>query len=197
MKITLFGAGGMIGSRVATELGRRGHQVTKATRSAGIDVTDPQQVAQAANGADAVISAVAARDGSFTLSDVAHSLHDGLREAGVTRLVVVGGAAGLEVAPGEKLFDTPDFPQEWKAEARQGMESLDVYRTFDDLDWTWVSPAAFIHPGERTGVYRLGGDQLLTDESGNSEVSAEDFAIALADLVESGEHARERVTAAW
>jgi uncharacterized protein len=197
MNIVLFGASGMIGSRVATELESRGHQVTKASRSTGTDVTDAQTVARAVAGADAVISAVAARSGDFTLSDVAHSLHEGLREAGVERLVVVGGAAGLEVAPGQKLFDTPEFPEEWKAEAAQGMESLEVYRTFDDLDWTWVSPAAFIHPGERTGEYRLGGDQLLTDESGTSEISAEDFAIALADLVESGEHAKERVSAAW
>jgi putative NADH-flavin reductase len=197
MKIVLFGAGGMIGSRIASELTGRGHEVIPASRSTGTDVTDPQAVAATARGADAVVSAVAARSGDFTLAEVARSLHDGLRSADVRRLVVVGGAASLEVAPGQKLFEAPDFPEEWKAEAMQGMDSLEVYRTFDDLDWTWVSPAAFIHPGERTGRYRIAGDQLLTGEDGNSEISAEDYAIAIADLVESGEHARERVHAAW
>ena len=113
------------------------------------------------------------------------------------RVVVVGGAGSLEVAPGVRLVDTPDFPEEWKAEALQHADALEVYRTVDDLDWTLVSPAAFIHPGERTGHYRLGGDQLLTNNDGNSEISAEDYAIAIADVVEEDDHKRQRVTAAW
>jgi putative NADH-flavin reductase len=155
-------------------------------------------VADAVAGADAAVVAVSARAGDFSGLDLNRAVVAGLRKAGVRRLIVVGGAGSLEVAPGQRLLDTPDFNPEWKPEALEHAEVLDTfYRKIDDLDWTYVSPAAYIHPGERTGKYRLGGEQLLTDESGKSEVSAEDYAIAIADLLESGEHARERVTAAW
>ena len=93
--------------------------------------------------------------------------------------------------------DTPGFNDEYKPEALQHAEALEVYRGIDDLDWTVVSPAAYIHPGERTGRYRLGGDRMLLDSSGNSEVSAEDYAVAIADLLEQDGHARERVGVAW
>jgi len=197
MKIVLFGPNGMIGSRIATELGTRGHEVVGVSRSSGTDISDPAQVAAAVQGADAVVCAIAARGVDYTLTDVAHSLLDGLRQGGVRRVVIVGGAGSTEVADGVRLLDTPDFPDAYKAEATQAAESLDVYRATDDLDWTYVSPAAFIHPAERTGSYRLGGDRLITDESGKSEISAEDYAIAIADLLDSGEHTRERVNAAW
>jgi len=197
MKIVLFGPSGMIGSRVATELSDRGHDVVGVSRSSGTDITDAAQVAAAVQGADAVVCAISNRGADYTLSDVARSLLDGVRRAGVRRVLIVGGAASLRVADGGRLLDTPDFPEAWKAEAAQGAEALEVYRGVDDLDWTYVSPAAFIHPGERTGSYRLGGDELLTDDSGKSEISAEDYAIAIADLVDSGEHARERVGVAW
>lgn len=197
MRIVVFGPTGMIGSRIAAELADRGHEVVGASRASGTDITDPAQVAAAVAGADAVVCAVSARDADHTLSDVARSLLDGLRRSGVRRLLIVGGAASLQVAGGGLLLDTPDFPEGWKAEARQGVEALDLYRGVEDLDWTYVSPAAFIHPGDRTGSYRLGGEQLLTDGSGRSEISAEDYAIAVADLIDSGEHARERVGVAW
>jgi uncharacterized protein len=197
MKIVLFGGTGMIGSRIAHELEQRGHDVVAASRSNGVDVTDPNAVAAAAGGADAVVSAVSARGVDYTLADVARSLIDGLGRSGTRRLVVVGGAGSLEVAPGVRLLDTPDFHEEWKPEALQGAESLDVYRSADDIDWTFVSPAAYIHPGERKGRYQLGGDQLLVDENGASEISAEDFAIAIADLVEQRDHVRQRVSVAW
>jgi uncharacterized protein len=197
MKITLFGSTGMIGSRIATELEQRGHDVTGASRATGTDITDPASVAATVAGADAAVSAVAARGVDYTLKDVARSLVDGLRRAGVRRVVIVGGAATLEVAPGLRLLDTPDFPDEYKAEAAQGADALAFYKGIADLDWTYVSPAAFIHPGERTGRYRLGADQLLVDESGNSEISAEDYAIAIADLLEQASRPRTRVGAAW
>jgi putative NADH-flavin reductase len=163
------------------------------SRSTGPDVTDPGQVAAATEGADAVLGAISARDADYTLSDVARSLLDGLRRSGTRRVLIVGGAASLRVAGGGRLLDTPDFPEGWKAEARQGAEALEIYRAVEDLDWTYVSPAASIHPGERTGSYRLGGEELITDEAGRSEISAEDYAVAAADRIESGEHARERV----
>ena len=187
----------MVGTCIAAELEQRGHTVTASTRATGADVTDPQSVAGVAAGADAVVSAVSARGVSYTLADIAPALVAGLREAGLRRLLVVGGAGSLEVAPEMRLMDTPDFPEEWKPEAIAQSNALDYYRSVEDLDWTFVSPAAFIHPGERTGHYRRGGDQLLIDDNGNSEVSAEDYAIAIADLLEQRGHERERVTVAW
>jgi uncharacterized protein len=197
MKIVIFGSTGMIGSRIATELEQRGHEVIGASRATGIDITDPASVADAVAGADAVVCAVSARGVDYTLNDVAHSCVDGLRRAGVKRLVIVGGASSLEVAPGVRLLDTPDFPDEYKAEAAQGVEALAFFQSVSDLDWTYVSPAAFIHPGERTGSYRLGNDQLLVAENGNSEISAEDYAIAIADLLEQAAHPRSRVAVGW
>jgi uncharacterized protein len=197
MKIVVFGATGMVGSRITAELERRGHQVIGATRASGADITDADSVADVARGADAVVCAVSARGVDHTLTDVAHSLTDGLRRAGVRRLLIVGGAGSLEVAPGVRLLDTPDFHEEWKPEAIQGADALEFYRGVSDLDWTYVSPAALIQPGERTGGYRIDGDQLIVDEHGHSEISAEDYAIAVADLLESAEHPRERVGVAW
>lgn len=197
MNITVFGPTGMIGSRIAAELERRGHTVRGASRSTGADVTDPASIAEAVAGADAVVCAISARGVDYTYSDVARSLIDGVRRAGVSRLVVVGGAGSLEASPGVRLLDTPDFHEEWKAEALNAADSLAIYRAVEDLDWTYVSPAAFIHPGERTGSYRMDGDQLLVDARGTSEISAEDYAIAIADLLEQGSHARERVGVAW
>jgi uncharacterized protein len=197
MKIIVFGPNGMIGSRIVAELEQRGHHVTGASRANGIEATDPAAVAETVAGADAVVSAVSRRDGGPTLVDVANGLTDGLRRAGVRRLLVVGGASSLEVSPGVRLFDTPEFHDEWRPEAQQGIDALAFYRTIDDLDWTFVSPAALIRPGERRGSYRLGGEQLLVDGDGQSEISAEDYAVAVADLVEQQAHVRERVGVAW
>lgn len=197
MKIVVFGPTGMIGSSIVTELTERGHEVVGASRTSGTDITDPAAVSAAVSGADAVVCAVSARGVDYTLADTARSLLDGMRQAGTTRVVAVGGTGSLEVAPGVRLLDTPEFPEEYKPEAAQGAEALAVYRGVSDLDWTYVSPGAFIHPGERTGRYQLGGDQFLTDANGNSEISAEDYAIAIADLLEQGSHTRERVAVAW
>ena len=198
MKVVLFGATGMIGSDIAAELDRRGYEVTRVDRSTGADVTSPESVAAVAAGADAIISAVSARGADYTLADVARSLVDGARRAGVRRIVVVGGAGSLEVAPGVRLVDTPAVPAEWRAEALEHADALEVYRGSDEgLDWTFASPAASTHPGQRTERYRLGGDQLLVDEDGNNEISTEDYAIAIADLLKNGSHARERVSVAW
>jgi putative NADH-flavin reductase len=116
--------------------------------------------------------------------------------SGVKRLIVVGGAGSLEVAPGLHLVDTPGFPEEWKGIALAHRDALELMKGAS-LEWTSLSPAAYIHPGERTGKYRSSLDQLIADEKGNSEISAEDFAIALADEVEHPAHARMRFAVAW
>lgn len=113
------------------------------------------------------------------------------------RLLVTGGAASLEVAPGKRLFDTPDFPAEWKDIAAGGITSLDVLRDEKDVDWTFFSPAAFIFEGPRTGQFRLGGDQLVVDDAGDSKISFADYAIAMVDELEQHHHSRGRFTAAY
>ncbi|MFP3968628.1 NAD(P)H-binding protein, partial [Actinomadura fulvescens] len=123
---------------------------------------------------------------------------DGVREAGVRRLVVVGGAGSLEVAPGVRLVDDPHFPEAYKAESLAQAELLDLIRKeAGDLEWTYLSPPSIIEPGERTGTFRLGGDQLLTDAEGGSRISAEDYAIALVDELENGNAVGRRITVAY
>jgi putative NADH-flavin reductase len=213
VKIVVFGAAGVIGRAVTTELLARGHTVTAATRSGapvdGLvvqsltgDARDPASVARLAAGQDAVASATGPRRGhedpEDSLLGAARGLAEGLRRAGVRRLVVVGGAGSLEVTPGERLVDRPDFPPAHRPAALAHARALDeVYRHIEDLDWTYVSPARLIGPGERTGEFRVGGDRLLADESGESRISIPDFAIAVADELEHGEAFRRRITVAY
>jgi hypothetical protein len=209
MKVVLFGASGMIGSRVLEELVRRGHTVTAITRhpekikpTSGVtavhgDVTDPASVAAAVKEADAVISAYSPpRTGPGLVVNAARSLVAGMREAGVRRLIVVGGAGSLEVAPGVQLVDTPSFPPGWMAIALAHRDVLPVLKEAD-LDWSYFSPAALIEPGQRTGKFRLGGTRLVANDRGESRISAEDFAVALVDELEQPAHVRQQFTAAY
>ena len=212
MKIVVFGASGTIGSSIAAEALARGHQVTAVVRDptrvgpphpalsvvAG-DVLDASNVAAAVAGHDVVACAVGPRLPSDTpklVVDAARSLIDGLAQARVDRLVIVGGAGSLEVAPGVRLVDTPEFPAAWKGIALAHCDALAVYRAAD-LDWTYISPAALIRPGKRTGQYSTGTDQLLTDEEGESHISVEDYAIAFVDEIENGRFVRQRMTVAY
>ncbi|ERJ19457.1 NAD-dependent epimerase-dehydratase protein [Salinisphaera shabanensis E1L3A] len=119
-----------------------------------------------------------------------------MRDAGVSRYLVVGGAGSLEVAPGENLIDQPDFPEAYKAEAGAGGVFLDYLRAINDLDWTFLSPSAVFEPGERTGRFRLGRDALISSETG-SRISFEDFAIAFVDELEQPAHRRQRFTVGY
>ncbi|MGB6067891.1 MAG: NAD(P)-dependent oxidoreductase [Desulfomonilaceae bacterium] len=211
MKLIVFGATGKLGSRIVKEALERGHQVTAVVRDATRfqdsherltaaigDVTDAASVAAVVTGHDAVISAVGPTRNSRPelVVDAARALIDGLTRAGIRRVVVGGGAGSLEVSPGVQLVDTPDFPKEWLDIALAHRDALDVIRAAD-LDWTYISPAAFLQPGERTGKYRIGTDQLLTDEKGESRISMEDVAIAFLDEVEKPRFVRRRMTAAY
>ncbi len=216
MRIVVFGATGNIGQEIVKEAIRRQHEVVGVVRDpsraeffdpqyqlvAG-DATSPQSVAGVVRGSDAVVSAVSPRPGRSghpapSLAAVARSLIQGLRQAGVKRLVVVGGAGTLEVAPGVALMDTPDFPQAWMGEAEEGRESLEVYRTeAGDLDWTFISPAAVIEPGARTGRYRTTRDTLLVDERGRSRITYQDFAIAVLDELEQPRYVKQRFGVAY
>ncbi|HEX2312174.1 MAG TPA: NAD(P)H-binding protein [Thermomonospora sp.] len=207
MRIALIGATGMIGGRVAAEARSRGHEVTGAARGGrdgtrALDASDADAVADLAKGQDALVLAVAPpRDGSEPsgpLLEVGRAVLDGLRRAGVRRLVVVGGAGSLEAAPGTRLVDTPGFPEMYKAEALAQADLLALIRAeAADLDWTYISPAAVIEPGERTGGYRVGGDTLLTDANGDSTISAEDYAVALVDELEQPKAIGRRITVAY
>ena len=212
MKIVLFGASGTIGSSIAAEALSRGHHVTAVVRdptrvgpshealsSVTGDVLDPSSVAALVAGHDVVACAVGPRlagDEPRLVVDAARSLIDGLTRAGVNRLVVVGGAGSLEVAPGVQLVDTPEFPAAWKPIALAHRDALAVYRGAD-LDWTYISPAALIRPGNRTGQYRTGTDQLLTDQEGESRISVEDYAVAFMDEIENQRSVRQRMTVAY
>lgn len=212
MKLALFGATGSIGSRILDEALQRGHEVVAVARDpaklaqkpgltavAG-DITDPGSYTSALDGADAAVVSVSPR-GNTTgaqLNALAETLLAKLPASGVKRLFWVGGAGSLEVAPGVRLVDTPEFPAEYKAEALALGEVLDTLRASDGaVDWTFVSPPILIHPGERTGNYRLGGDQVLFDADGKSEISNEDYAVALLDRIESNDAPRKRVTVAY
>ncbi|MES1262639.1 MAG: NAD(P)-dependent oxidoreductase [Acidobacteriota bacterium] len=209
MNLVMFGATGTLGSRILDELISRGHSVTAVVRDpaklAGHenvlgtsgDILDPSSVAEAVRGADVVVSAYGpGPQNPELLVTATKSLLAGLTAAGVKRLVMVGGAGTLEVAPGVQLMNTPDFPAAWKGIAVAHGNALQLLRA-SPLDWTSVSPAAFIHPGERTGKFRLAADCLITNDKGQSEISAEDFAIAVAEEVENPRHLRQRFTAAW
>ena len=113
------------------------------------------------------------------------------------RLVILGGAGGLEISPGVRVVDAPDFPAMWKANALAQIKALALYREVEDLDWTVVSPAAIIEPGERTGNFQIGGDQLLVDAEGRSRISIADYAIAFVNELERGEAIRRRITVAY
>ena len=213
MHIALFGATGHIGHAVLTEALARGHDVTAVVRDparidmrhdklriATGDVADPQGWLAAVRGSDAVVASLSARrDGNpDSLPGNARILLDQLPAAGVPRLVWVGGAGSLETAPGVRVLDDPNFPAAWKPEAEAQGRALEAFRaSASPLAWTYVSPAALIEDGERTGRYRIGGDQLLTDADGVSRISVADYAAALLDRVEKGDAPRRRITVAY
>ncbi len=212
MNIALIGASGFIGSALRNEALARGHEVTALVgrperiaaaprlRVVAADALDSARLAIQLKGHDLVISAFS----GHAQEDVYgyylrgfQSIVAATRSAGVPRLLAVGGAGSLEVAPGVQLLDTPQFPAQWKGTAEGARQALKLLRTQQDLDWTMLSPAAVIQPGTRTGSFRLGGDQLLVGASGKSEISVEDYAVAMLDEAERPAHRGKRFTVAY
>jgi putative NADH-flavin reductase len=203
MKIAVAGASGRAGSRITTELARRGHTVTAIARNPEKiavqpnvtptkgDVLDQAGLAALWAGHDVAISSV-----HFLASDAA-KLIGAAKASKVGRYLVVGGAGSLEVAPGVRLVTVPDFPAEYRAEAEQGGAFLDLLGAEKELNWTFLSPSALFVDGERTGKFRLGTDQLLTAADGKSWISFEDFAVALADEIERPAYIRRRFTVGY
>lgn len=202
MNVTVLGASGRAGSEITKELAARGHAVTAIARNperipplegvtavAG-DASNAAGLADLIRGSDAVISALH--------HDVpAPTLLGALKAAGVPRLLVTGGAGSLEVAPGVRLIDTPEFPDEFKPYAIPGIAFLEALRGETEIDWTFFSPAALIEEGPRLGVFRTGTDSLIADAQGQSRISFADYAIAMVDELEQHRHSRARFTAAY
>lgn len=208
MRITVFGAAGAVGSRVVAEALWRGHDVTAVVRDPARlphdtparvrtgDASDVEDVAALSVGQDLVISATRPAPGHENdLVTTAKALLAGLARTGV-RLLLVGGAAGLTVpgTGGLTVAETPDFPPAWRPIALACNEQLEACRAETRADWAYLSPPALLEPGERTGVYRVGGDKLLVDAAGRSAISMEDLAVALLDEAERPRHRRARFT---
>ena len=204
MKVVLYGASGNSGSRILSELQSRGHDVTAVVRNpdklpAGIksvrdDLGNVDRIAQIITGADAVVSAyMPPHDDTDQLLAVTSRLIEAVKKAGNPRLILVGGAASLEIAPGLTLLSSGHLPAPWVPIATSHAKALELLKT-SDIPWTYFSPAGFFEPGKRTGKFRLGKDQLITDANGNGRISLEDYAIALVDELEYPTHIRERFT---
>ena len=203
MKIAVLGATGNVGAKVTGEATNRGHQVTAIARSTdkveaksgvtakALDVSDSAGLTAAVRGHDAVV--ITLKHQTF---DVLAAL-DAIKAAGVKRVLIVGGAASLKNAEGVRLIDQPGFPDFIKVEAAPAAVALDNIRKITDLDWSFISPSMMLGPGERVGKFRLGLDDLLVDDKGESKISYDDLAVAIVDELEQNKHIRQRFTAGY
>ncbi|WFE38669.1 NAD(P)H-binding protein [Micromonospora sp. WMMD998] len=210
--IVVFGAGGTAGSRIAAEAAERGHRVTAAVRRPeavgylppGVrtvtgDATSARSVRELAEGADALVVAIGGgerelwRDAARTLVDTLRDLPD------PPRVIHVGGGATLLTPRGTRYLDEPDFPADYRDSAEGQADALEFYRSSaDGVTWTYVSPPPLeFHPGERTGHYRTGTDQPVTDAQGRSVLTYEDLAVAIVDEIENPRFGNARFTAAY
>ena len=202
MKIAIMGATGNAGQRLVTEASSRGHQVTGISRSAdsqepreGVtwvkaDINNVDDMASKVAGHDAVILSMPFKSLDF------QNVFDVAKKAGAW-LLVVGGAASLKNDDGVVLLDTPGFPDFIKVEAAPARDFLDQLKSGPGFEWTFLSPAMFFGPGERTGTFRLGTETLLTAPDGKSSISYEDFAVAMIDEIEAPKHKNMRFTVGY
>ena len=207
MKIALVGGTGFVGSKLLAEAISRGHQVTVLVRDPlkvalerqviplAVEVRDTPALVAAITGHAAVLSAYnpALPHGL----DGARSIIAAVKLANVPRLLVVGGAGSLLRPDGTRVVDAPSFPAQWKQGALDTAEFLNLLREEPTLDWTMLSPAEILSPGTRTGHFRLGDDHALTDPSGPTRISVEDFAVAFLDELDSPQHSRARFSIAY
>lgn len=209
MNVVLYGATGKSGSRILKELVARGHRVTAVARdtskietSAAVsakqdDLTDVARTAEIIKGADAVISAYAPpSDNTDAIIGVTQLQVEAVKQAGPIRLLVVGGAGGLNVAPGLSLIDSGFLPAAYLPIAKSHVAALAVLEK-STIDWTYLAPAAYFEPGERTGHFQLGKDQLIADANNQSRISMEDYAIALVDELENPAHRGQRFSVGY
>jgi len=213
MRVAIIGASGQIGAFIRDEALARGHQVTAIVRHPEkITVRNPRltvvkadilkdKVDELVKGHDAVISAY---NPGWSNPDIYNeqikgykAIISGVKKAGIKRLLVVGGAGTLEVAPGVQLIDTMSVPKLVKDGVLATRETLYMLKKENELEWTFLSPPSSIAAGERTGHYRVGKDQLLKNKEGESKISTQDYAIAMLDELEHPQHIRERFTVAY
>ncbi|EMH5179715.1 NAD(P)-dependent oxidoreductase [Serratia marcescens] len=213
MKVAIIGATGFVGRRVVDEALARGIQVTAIARQkkdlpehanltvALGDVADTAWLAGQLRGQDAVISAYNPGWGEDNLYEKttrgAQQILTAVEQAGVKRLLVVGGAGSLEVAPGVELVDTPQFPDNIRPGAQAVRDLRNTLRNESALDWTYLSPAALLEPGKRTGQFRLGTTQLLMNGEAPASISVGDLAVAIVDEIEKPQFIRAQFTAAY
>ena len=213
MKIALIGATGFVGSAILKEALDRGHEVTAIVRhpeklpphvklhSQKGDVYNADDVARLVAGHEAVISAFNPGWGNPDIYNLqvkgTQAIINGVKKAGMKRLLFVGGAGSLEVKPGVQAVDLPEFPKEWKQGALATREALNLLRKEPNLEWSFLSPSADLSPGQRTGKFRLGKDQLLADANGKSHISTQDYAMAMIEEVERPAHVRQRFTVGY
>jgi len=209
-KIVLIGASGFIGSAILNEALDRGHEVkaivrhpekiTRVHKNLTVkqsDVSFIDYVIEACNGTDVVISAYNPGwknpDIARETTEVYRTIIEGVRKSGVKRLLVVGGAGSLFMAPGKRLMET--FPETFRpaVEALANIYLVDLMAE-KQLDWVFFSPAGMIEPGLRTGKFRLGKDDLVVNDKGESKISVQDYAMAMVDELEKPSHHRERFT---
>jgi uncharacterized protein len=204
MKVVLYGATGNSGQRILQELTNRGHQVTAVARdtsklsstvtSVQDDLSSVDKIASIIAGADVVVSAYAPppKDPDALLGVTEREIQ-AVKKAGKARLIVVGGAGLLEVAPGVSLLASGYLPAEYLPIATSHERALAILKK-SDVNWTYFSPAAYFVPGERTGKFRLGTTNLIADEKGDSRISLEDYAVALVDEIEKPAHERGQLS---
>ena len=213
MKVAIIGASGMVGSAIRDEALARGHKVTAIVRNPGkIGIKNPSlavvkgdvlkdSVDGLVRGHDAVISAYNPGWSNPNIADdtvnAYRAIIEGVKKSGVKRLLVVGGAGSLETSPGVQLIDTIQVPDLIRSAILALREVLYTLRKEKELDWTFLSPAASLVSGERTGKFRLGKDQVVRDEKGESKISVQDYAVAMVDELEKPKHSRQRFTLAY
>ena len=214
MNIALIGATGFVGPHILQEALNRGHRINAVVRNpAKIKITDDNLkiltgdvlnekiLVNLLKGNEAVLSAYNAGWKNPNLyneyTQGVNSILRATKEAGVKRLITVGGAGSLEIEPGKQFVDTPEFPAEWKEGALAARDFLNVLKKENGLDWTFLCPSIMLKPGKRTGKFRVGKDNPLFDENGNSEISVEDLAVAMIDELEKPQFIGQRFTVGY
>lgn len=212
MKIALIGATGFIGSALLNEALARKHEVLalvahpeKLAARDGLtaraaDVNDVAALCEQLRGVDAVITAFSGHAQANTYDYYVAGFRNiitAAKEARAPRLLAVGGAGSLQVAPGVTVLETPDFPDAYRASAEGARDALKLLRAEKTLEWSMLSPSAMIAPGQRTGAFRLGLEDLLVGADGKSFISVEDYAVAMIDELEKPAHMQQRFTVGY
>jgi putative NADH-flavin reductase len=215
MDLAIVGATGYVGSKLVDEAARRGHKITAISRSpeklprtgridpVKVDVNDLNALAAYFRGKDAVIHSyspakdLSVEDKMALQRQATQTILIALKAAGVRRLLAVGGAGSLYVAPGVRDMDQPDFPKEWEGGVKSTLLVKEILQQEPEIEWTYLSPSHNLVPGERTGRFRLGLDDLLVGPDGQSRISVEDYAVAMIDELERPAHTRRRFTVGY